>query len=289
MVRSMAVSLAGLLALAGGSVFSGPAAAAESYDNCNNFIDSIPATISTQGVWCLRKDVATAMTSGNAIRINTNNVTIDCNGFKIGGLAGGPDSSAVGIFADQRQNVTVRGCGIRGFRTGISIKGGAGHLVERNRLDHNLEAGIALGAFTFGGPSSSDTENSVVRHNMIFDTGRPAGTAAVGIMAMDADVLDNTISGLFTKGEGTTYGIIAPSDALVRGNRVREIEATDSVTAWGILASANTRIEGNILHMAGPGDNHMGIWASSAFCMNNTITGFPTPMTSCDGSGNATR
>ena len=35
-----------------------PAAqAAESYDNCTGFIDSLPATISTHGVWCLRKNL----------------------------------------------------------------------------------------------------------------------------------------------------------------------------------------------------------------------------------------
>ena len=63
--------------------------AAESYDSCTGFIESLPATISTQGVWCLRRNLATAMTSGNAITITVNNVTIDCNDFKIGGLAAG--------------------------------------------------------------------------------------------------------------------------------------------------------------------------------------------------------
>jgi hypothetical protein len=45
--------------------------------------------IGKQGVWCLRKDQSTANTSGSAITINTNNVTVDCNDFKIGELAAG--------------------------------------------------------------------------------------------------------------------------------------------------------------------------------------------------------
>ena len=84
--------------------------AAESYDSCTGFIESLPATISTQGVWCLRRNLATAMTSGNAITITVNNVTIDCNDFKIGGLAAGDESKTVGIAADDVLNATVRQC-----------------------------------------------------------------------------------------------------------------------------------------------------------------------------------
>jgi hypothetical protein len=52
-----------------------PALAAESYDNCTGFIDPLPAVITTQGTWCLRKDLRTAVASGHAITIATNNVT----------------------------------------------------------------------------------------------------------------------------------------------------------------------------------------------------------------------
>jgi len=78
--------------------------------------------ITSQGVYCLNHDLATAMTSGNAIDIQTNNVTVDCNGYKIGGLAAGPSSVAYGIHADTtRQNITIRNCGIRGFVEGIYL------------------------------------------------------------------------------------------------------------------------------------------------------------------------
>ncbi len=87
------------LAAAAGLLLGGltlqPAHAAESYDNCTGFIDSVPATITTQGTWCLRKNLATNITTGNAITIATNNVTIDCNDFKIGGLAAGSASRAI--------------------------------------------------------------------------------------------------------------------------------------------------------------------------------------------------
>ena len=114
--------------------------AAESYDNCTGFIDTLPATISTQGTWCLRKDLGTAVTSGAAIAIATNNVTIDCNDFKLGGLAAGAGTLAYGIRAANRYNTTVRNCNIRGFFFGLQFWGG-GHTVEDNRFDVDLDAG----------------------------------------------------------------------------------------------------------------------------------------------------
>lgn len=290
MARSMATSFVGAMLLAGGMFFTGTAEAAESYDNCNNYIDTLPATISTQGVWCLRKDVATSITSGNAIRIDTNNVTIDCNGFKVGGLGGGPASKANGIFANNRQNITVRGCNVRGFATGIHINGGAGHMVERNRLDHNLGTGIVLGTLNIGGPP---TDNSVIQGNSVYDTGSPTGNSVAAIFAGGADVIDNTVSGVFTKGDGSTYGIVAfKAGAVVRGNRVRELEATSTVQAWGLWApGSDARVEDNSLAIEGSGSGHIGILGDSpggAMCVDNTSKGFSVAVQQCfDGGGNA--
>src|SRR4249919_759306 len=76
------------------------ARAAESYDNCTGFITSVPAVITTQGTWCLKNDLSTALTGIVAIKINTNNVTIDCNDFKLGGTAGGMGTGSLGIVAE---------------------------------------------------------------------------------------------------------------------------------------------------------------------------------------------
>ena len=99
------------------------ARAAESYDSCTAFITALPAVIGTQGTWCMNKDLATAMTSGVAISVQANNVTIDCNGFKLGGLAAGPLSTTRGIESEGRANITVRDCNVRGFAVGIYCDG----------------------------------------------------------------------------------------------------------------------------------------------------------------------
>src|SRR5690606_2079945 len=163
--------------------------------------DSLPAVITRQGEWCLRKDLNTAITSGNAITISANNVTVDCNNFKVGGLAGGDNSTALGILATDRQNAIVRRCNVRGFSFGIAIRGGAGHLVEDNRLDNNLFMGIEVSG-----------DNGLIRNNRVFDTGGER-QIAYGIVSGGADVIDNIVSGVLTAStpSNTNYphGIIA--------------------------------------------------------------------------------
>ena len=138
---------------------SGQALAAESYDNCAGYIDALPVNINTQGVWCLRQDVATGIGSGAAITIATNNVTIDCNHFKIGGLAAGAGTKATGILASSRTNAVIRHCNVRGFNIGAYLSG-SGHVVEDNRFNNNYVTGVLV-----------EGDGSVVRRNLVAVTG----------------------------------------------------------------------------------------------------------------------
>ena len=268
-----------------------PAAAAESFDNCSGFIDSVPAVIATQGVWCLRGNLATNIGSGgsSAITIAANNVTIDCNHFKLGGLAAGNGSQADGIHASDRQNATIRHCNIRGFLHGIRLEGGAGHLVEDNRLDNNLHTGIRVTG-----------ENNLVRRNRIYDTGGATGaTSAVGIRAF-ADVIDNTVSGLFTLApNGALLGIsVYTNGANVSGNAVTgfdtsAIEDGSLFAAQGIFTNAHhVRLANNQVHGGGQSPiTGIGIFvnggeSSSAYCLGNTVGGFRTAIQCSVSDGN---
>ena len=278
--------LAALALLAGLAAVPGSALAAQSYDNCTGFIDSLPTTISTQGVWCLDKNLGTAITSGAAITIATNNVTIDCNDFKIGGLAAGNESGAYGIYAANVQNVTVRHCNVRGFRNGIRILSGAGHLVEDNRLDNNLHYGIQV----------VNGANSLVQRNRVYDTGgRPTAAGATGIWA-DADVIGNTVSGVFgvyTNANAT--GIHVGTSATVRNNRVRGLQPQGTGVGAGIkLVDAGAMVDGN--HVVGgdatniPGAAIAGSASPASpdiACSNNVVAGFMNGFHACvDAGGN---
>ena len=71
-------------------------------------LTSLPTVITTQGIYCLTGNLSTSMTTGEAITINTNNVTIDLNGYKLGGLGAGDGTQTNGIYAYQRKNITIK-------------------------------------------------------------------------------------------------------------------------------------------------------------------------------------
>jgi parallel beta-helix repeat protein len=255
-------------------------AQAETFHTCGTIIASVPTVITTAGVYCLSHDVNTAITTGSAIAINTNNVTLDCNGFKIGGLAAGTSSLTTGILADTRQNITVRNCGIRGFYEGIYLVSGAGHLIEDNRLDNNLYVGI-----------NAQGDNIRVQRNRVYDTGGyPGNNNSVGIIVA-ADVIDNTVVGVFaTATNSAANGIEMTGDGTeARGNQVRGLVAsgTGGVAGINVFGSSIT-MRGNTLALSAltTGDGIDG--SSKDFCTGNMISNFSTPIFSCqDAGGNA--
>ncbi|QSX79704.1 right-handed parallel beta-helix repeat-containing protein [Agrilutibacter solisilvae] len=277
-----------LLALACLALAAPTAGAAESYDNCAGFIDSVPTTVSSQGVWCLRKDLSTAMTSGVAINITANNVTIDCNDFKLGGLGGGAGTNMRGIEAQGKLNTTVRRCNIRGFRDGISFIGGGGHLFEDNRLEANTYSGISLAL----------VDESIVRRNIVRDTGGSTSllASAVGISTWGTvDILDNAVSGVEptpgTEGEASAYGIVVhdSTGASVRGNRVRGLVHAGAGVSYGIHSRDAWRVSFVDNQLVGAGTG-VGISCEEGTgrARDNVIDGFADPLVACTDAGGNT-
>jgi parallel beta-helix repeat protein len=278
-----------LAAIAAASLPATTTRAAESFDGCAGFIDSLPATIATQGVWCLRKDLSTAVASGAAISVAASNVTIDCNGYKVGGMAAGETSTTRGVSATGRQNATIRNCALRGFYRGIELLGEAtgGHVVENNRVEQSLTRGIYL-----------EGENNLVRGNRVFDTGgAPNSTASWG-MGGSADFIGNTVSGGFAAAPSTqyVYGIVLTAPGTARDNIVRGLAKTQGVSgaATGIHVGVATGvvIRENHVSAVEPGfSGGYGIWGggtASSTCMGNITTGYTATIGGClDAGGNA--
>jgi parallel beta-helix repeat protein len=240
----------------------------------------LPATITSGGTWCLRKDLSTAISTGNAIEIDADDVTIDCNGFKLGGLAAGPGSQVTGIHSYNRNDATIRHCSIRGFVNGIFLYGGGGHLVEDNRLDNNLFVGIDL----------DDSSHNLVRRNAVYDTGGMSdGIYATGIYAY-ADISDNTVDGIFTTGTSTQVAAIQSrgDDNQVTGNRIGGLMLNGGGSAFGIMAyGSHQSVVGNHVTAAVAGTSGAGLYGTG-YCSGNTVANFVTPIAFCtDDGGNA--
>jgi nitrous oxidase accessory protein NosD len=233
-LRPLFIAIATLTAFGG---VSSPAAAAESYDACVGFIDALPATITTQGIWCLRQNLDTSAASGNMIDIQTNNVTIDCNGFRIRGSGGGAATTAVGIYAESRLNLAIRHCTIRGFLVGIELVGGSDYIVENNLLDQSRLFGI-----------ESTGAGSVVRHNNVVNTGGSPGNGQVYPIYAEGDVIDNVVdgvSGADSVVNFTANGIYSPTDTginfgiVIQGNRIRNLTPKGTGEAIGITSNGS--------------------------------------------------
>lgn len=227
-----------------------PARAARSYDNCTGFITAVPTTISAPGTWCLKQNVVTAITSGDAITIAADDVTLDCNDFGLDG-ANGSDSIpfatlALGVHASNRTHVRVRHCTIRAFYQAVLLEGsGSGHIVEDNEIDQNTCMGVNIAG-----------DGSVVRHNRVANTGSTSNTGSCNptsiVTSGIVDILDNTVVGVkSTGGSGLVEGIratsggTAPFDGSIRNNTIGGLSSGSHqvgirVSSTGRMASATT-------------------------------------------------
>ena len=185
-------------------------------------IDSLPATITVQGIYCFTQHLSTSMTSGNAIEIDTNNVILDLNGWKLGGLAAGAGTNAIGIHAFNRQNITIKNGTVRGFLIGIRLEGSGsasqGHVVEDIRADQNTFIGI-----------EGAGDGILIRNNQVVATGGTTccGTniVAYGVVAQfgtGSRVLNNDVIDVQKQGSGTAWGIFlgGVSGGLAVNNRI---------------------------------------------------------------------
>ena len=272
-----------LVLLANLSAGFAPARAAQTYDSCTGYIDALPASISTQGTWCLRGHKFTSQTSGAAISVLTDNVTIDCNHFRVSGFGAGAATNAIGITAGaSRLNATIRRCRIQGFKYGV-VMYGANHLLESNRFDGNSYMGIY-----------SAGEHHVIRGNEVTDTGgRPGESQAFGILGSGSGVRisGNTVHGVAPAGNalGERYPRGIYATGVIEDNHVGGLDKGSNGHAWGIFALGRSVVRRNMLVQA-TATVGAGIQGSGAFsvCRDNDIVYFQNGIVteSCELAGN---
>lgn len=248
------------------------ARAVESYDACTGTITSIPTTIATQGVWCLKADIATSITSGNAINVTANNVTIACNGFKIGGLGGGVGSTAIGIEST-KLNTRVVGCHLRGFATAVGL-GGDGGLVQDSIIESSVNTGLHLSG-----------TGHVVRNNRFIDIGGANFQTQAIQLSGSATVYDNLIDGVSAIGS-TVIGVNASGGVLVmHDNTIQGLVADPEQDVYGVLVFEGQVIFERNRIISPYGAGALGCTSSMSVVRDNIFMGFVTPLYQCDDNG----
>lgn len=197
-------------------------------------IASVPYVITAggSGVYCLTGDLFYSELSGNAIEVQANNVTIDLNGWKLKNHGLDPATTAVGIYAYHRKNITIRNGTVLGFHTGIYVAAdspydaSSGHLVEdivanKSRLD-----GIRVGG-----------TGCMIRNNRVVNTGGsphgpPTGMPAphgIWVQGSGQRIINNDVHGIYHS-FGSLYILqahaISATDAdgvVIAGNRISNV------------------------------------------------------------------
>lgn len=253
--------------------------------NCTA-ITSLPTTITSQGVYCLTGNLGTSITSGNAVTINANNVTLDMNGFKLGGLGAGDGTLATGISAFQRKNITIKNGIIRGFYRGIRLYDNSpyttsqGHVVQNILADQNTRTGIEL-----------EGRGITLRNSRVVDTGGSTQISyAVGIDVTGSgiNVLDNQVIRTTSTDSGNATGILLNlvTDTMVKDNRLSEVVALGTGAGSGItiLNSSDVVVRNNLISQADSGISYV---ASSGLYGGNYTSNVTTPFTGGTPAGSS--
>jgi hypothetical protein len=241
-------------------------------------ITSLPATITAPGSYCLKQDLATTISSGTAISIEANNVTVDLNGFRLGGMSGGPATTALGVVSF-KDNITVRNGTIRGYRTNIQLSGN-NLLVEDMRIDNARGTGILVAG-----------KNTVVRNNQVYRTGTPEASLATAISVLfgPTQISGNSIGGV---GGVVANGILVTSgdSVIVQGNAITDVNGSSTSIGIRTLAGARTMIGDNVLSNPLAGSKGILAGGSNEGCFNNMISStYPIATEGCETSvGNQT-
>lgn len=280
-----------LNSLAAATMLASGAAAAQSA--CTT-LDTLPATISEPGNYCLAANHATNITSGTLINIAANDVTLDCRQFTLRNNAASATGSSSAIVALNRNNVTIENCRvIGGFTHGINVSqnNSQPNLSYYNIVRNNFIAGpYRNGIVAFGSAIE-------IRDNRIYDIGGQLNAPVNGILIGGSDVggfkfqmvQGNRIAGTNSPSRAA-YGIYSTGsigsvfhENLVSGTS----SAGGAYKAYGImvLTGAGITVTDNYISDAGPGSDSVGVQtpADGGVCYDNQIWSV-VPTSGCDAS-----
>ncbi len=227
-------------------------------------ITSLPYTISAPGAYYLAGNLTYSSDAGDAITINSDDVTLDLMGFTLS-----YNGTAVGrsaIFMDGRTNVEVRNGTLSGWRCGIYEANSIGSL---HRIINIRTQGLEFGISLFGNGHSIQGCSSL---------GGTDGLVIVGT---------GIIKGCIVKQPSTSIGI-GVDNGIITGNMVDTVSDAEGVTAnQGALIMGNELINcspegischeaaviGNTVSTSSADQTGIRIEALPALLDQNTVTG----------------
>lgn len=262
-----------------------PAVAGECTD-----LASFPATISAPGKYCLAGDVTVNSNSIKAITVNSNDVTVDCQGHTLKNLAASDNGISVGVYLSGRNNVVIRNCRIvGGFTNGIHASQD-NNVANKNYYidikDNYIAGPYHHGIWAWGSAIE-------ITGNRVYDIGGQRNRDGIGIRVGGSSVgfrlhtvMDNFVAGT-NSSYRNAFGIY--SDDSLGGIFVRNgvvgSSGQDGFGGYGLrIGGSFNRVTDN--HVTGSGQaNDKGIWATddTTSCYDNYLR-TTTATINCDAS-----
>ncbi len=247
-------------------------------------ITALPFTITTQGVYCLKKNLNVNLSADGsaAITINAGNVMIDFNGFRVNNQAPLATNQANGVYAQNRKNITLRNGFIRGFYRGVYLEenatdGSSSHLVEGIKIADSGTSGIRI-----------DGDQSVIRDNRVLATGGGPFTRAFGIVLQYADdglIAGNIVAGVLETNFNYGVYVLSSNRVKVTGNEISGVDGGTADRAIGLSIGDHAIIARNRLlndPATGTGGIVEVVGSDNVSCLDNEIGGFTaTPLAGC--------
>lgn len=225
----------------------------------------LPLSITQPGSYYLTESINYTPTSGHAISIDSDNVTLDLMGFTISGT----DATSVnGITAWARHNIEIRNGTVRDFAHGISESSdGSNYRIMNVRSLSNLRRGINLNGtgHTVSGCTVSDNEDVGIfcGENSSVIGSRAVTSKYQGIRVMDngtvkeCTAIDNGSRGIETGRNSSvldcvvrdneSFGISVGSHSRVIDNTCRANSSSGIVTYEGCVVSGNTVSDSSVI------------------------------------------
>ena len=147
---------------------------------------SVPYVITSPGTYCLTSSFTTSLASGNAITINSSEVTLDLGGFTVDNSSAFPGTQAIGVAVGIAAYVVVRNGQLVGFQTGIASTA-VSNIVSISDIWLNMTSvGIAVSA-----------ERADIRNCRIINVGQGLTQVVIGIALTGSGYIhDNYIDSL---------------------------------------------------------------------------------------------
>lgn len=178
--------------------------------------------------------------AGTCMEIQADNVTLDCQGYTIDGVQGNNNFGIIGDDAgiNKFNNITIRGCKIKEFDTGIYLGGISNATVSNSTIYSNSNYGIfsiAYGGTSYNtsiynvtiynnsiGIGFSTSNNSIIFNNTIYNNSKGIDFLKAYNSIIYNNFLNNTINIIFSSSPPTqplkNYNYFNTTNAA--GNRI---------------------------------------------------------------------